>query len=129
MTLFLARRLVGAFDVGRAINPRTTRSQLLGGMIWGVSHGLMEATEIDRKRGRFANVDLGGYHFAANADIPDVTVEILDGHDPVANPLGVKGAGELGIVGMNAAVANAIFHATGVRVRHSPVMVDTLLAG
>ena len=121
-------RLVGVFDCGRVVNPRTAHSNLVGGMIWGASHALMEETEIDQAKARFANTDLGSYHFMAHADIPPVVVcETIGAPDPVANPLGTKCVGELGIVGMNAAVANAVFHATGIRVRKTPIQVNDLL--
>jgi xanthine dehydrogenase YagR molybdenum-binding subunit len=120
-------RMVGVFACGRIINPRTARSNLAGGMIWGASFALLEQTQIDRPRARFANTDLAGYHFSTNADIGDVTVEMLDETDNVVNPLGAKAVGEIGIVGMNAAIANAVFHATGVRVRKTPILVEDLL--
>lgn len=122
--------LVGVFDCGRVVNPRTARSNLVGGMIWGASAALMEQTEVDREKARFVNTDLGGYHFMAHADVPPLVLcETVDGFDPVANPLGTKCVGELGIVGMNAAVANAVFHATGVRVRKTPIQVNDLVEG
>jgi len=120
-------RMVGVFDCGPIINPRTARSNLAGGMIWGASFALLEQTQIDRKAARFANTDLAGYHFATNADIGEVIVEMLDGNDTRANPIGTKGVGEIGIVGMPAAIANAIYHATGKRVRKTPILVEDLL--
>ena len=120
-------RMVGVFDCGRIINPRTARSNLMGGMIWGASFALLEETQIDSKHARFANTDLAGYHFSTNADIGEVTVEMLDGNDTLANPIGTKGVGEIGIVGMPAAIANAVYHATGLRVRRTPILVEDLL--
>ena len=120
-------RMVGAFACGRIINPRTARSNLIGGMIWGASFALMEQTTVDRPRARMANTDLAGYHFATNADVGDVVCELVDEHDPVVNPLGAKGVGEIGIVGMNAAIGNAVFHATGIRVRRTPILIEDLL--
>ncbi len=120
-------RMVGVFDCGRIINPRTARSNLAGGMIWGASFALLEETQIDRKRARFANTDLAGYHFSTNADIGEVVVEMLEGNDTLSNPIGTKGVGEIGIVGMPAAIANAVYHATGVRVRKTPIKVEDLL--
>jgi xanthine dehydrogenase YagR molybdenum-binding subunit len=120
-------RMVGVFDCGRIINPRTARSNLAGGMVWGASFALLEETQIDRKRARFANTNLAGYHFSTNADIGELTVEMLDGADFKANPIGTKGVGEIGIVGMPAAIANAVYHATGVRVRKTPIMIEDLL--
>ncbi len=120
-------RMVGVFACGRIINPRTARSNLMGGMIWGASFALLEETQIDRPRARFANTDLAGYHFSTNADIGEVMVETIDEDDTVVNPIGAKGVGEIGIVGMNAAIGNAVYHATGIRVRKTPIQVQDLL--
>ncbi|MBT2385704.1 xanthine dehydrogenase family protein molybdopterin-binding subunit [Streptomyces sp. ISL-11] len=120
-------RMVGVFACGRIINPRTAYGQLAGGMIWGAGHALLEETSVDRALARFTNTDLGGYHIACNADIGEVTVETVDEHDEVVNPLGAKGVGELGIVGTAAAVANAVHHATGIRVRKTPILMDDIL--
>ncbi|MCW6511520.1 xanthine dehydrogenase family protein molybdopterin-binding subunit [Lichenifustis flavocetrariae] len=121
-------RMTGAFAAGRIVNPRTARSQLMGGMIWGMSSALLEATEIDEKRGRYVNDSLGEYLMAVNADVPRVDVIMVPEEDPEVNPLGVKGIGELGIVGTAAAVANAVHHATGKRIRDLPIVMDKLLA-
>lgn len=121
-------RLVGVFAAGRIINERTARSQLLGGMIWGVSSALHEATDIDHRHARFVNTDLGEYLVPVNADIPAVQVEFIEELDQQVNPLGAKGIGELGITGVNAAVANAVFHATGKRIRELPIRMETLLS-
>jgi len=120
-------RMVGVFACGRIINPRTARSNLIGGMIWGASYALLEETLVDRPRARFANTDLAGYHFATNADIGEVICETIHEHDGVVNPIGAKAVGEVGIVGMNAAIANAVYHATGVRVRKTPIRMEDLL--
>lgn len=120
-------RMVGVFSCGRVVNPLTVRGQLVGGMIWGAGHALLEEAPIDPLRGRFTTPDLNGYHLATHADIGAVTVETVEEHDEVVNPLGVKGVGELGIVGTAAAVANAVHHATGVRVRKTPILLDDLL--
>ncbi len=120
-------RMVGVFAAGTILNPRTARSNLAGGMVWGVGHALMEATEIDRKRASFANTDLATYHVASCADVRDVTVEMLDETDTEVNALGAKAVGELGIVGMAAAIGNAVYHATGRRLRKLPMLVDDLL--
>lgn len=120
-------RMVGVFGCGRIINPRTTRAQLIGGMVWGASHALLEHTDHDRA-GRIPGSDLASYHFAVNADFPHVQVETVDEVDEFVNPLGVKGVGEIGVVGTAAAVANAVRHATGVRVRHTPILSADLLA-
>jgi xanthine dehydrogenase YagR molybdenum-binding subunit len=113
-------RLLGYFDVGRVINPITARSQLVGGMIMGLSMALFEKSTMDEETGDFLNHDLAGYHVAANADIRSVEVGWLDEPDDV-HPAGVKGLGEVGIVGTAAAIANAIWHATGVRHRNLPI--------
>ena len=120
-------RMVGVFACGRIINPRTARSNLAGGMVWGASFALLEETRVDRPRARFANTDLAGYHFSSNADIGDVVVETIDEHDPHVNAIGAKAVGEIGVVGMPAAIANAVFHATGIRVRKTPILVEDLL--
>jgi xanthine dehydrogenase YagR molybdenum-binding subunit len=120
-------RLVGAFAAGRIINPLTARSQLLGGMIWGVSSALHESTEIDRRTARYTNDNLAEYLIPVNADIPHVEVIFVPETDTLVNPLGIKGVGELGGVGTAAAVCNAIYHATGVRIRELPVRIEKLL--
>ncbi len=120
-------RMVGAFACGRIINPRTARSNLAGGMVWGASFALLEQTQVDRPRARFANQDLAGYHISSCADIGEVTVEIVDEVDTVVNAIGAKAVGEIGIVGMPAAIANAVYHATGIRVRKTPIQVEDLL--
>ena len=120
-------RLVGVFAAGRIVNPKTARSQLAGGMTMGVSMALHEEGVMDPRFGDFANHDLAGYHLAACADVGDLEVAWIDEDDPRANPLGAKGVGELGIVGTAAAVANAVHHATGVRVRDLPIRLDKLL--
>jgi xanthine dehydrogenase YagR molybdenum-binding subunit len=120
-------RAVGAFAAGRIVNPTAARSQLMGGMIWGISAALHEATEIDRREARYYNDDLAEYMIPVNADIGDIRVLMIPEKDDIVNPLGIKGVGELGNVGMNAAVANAVFHATGVRVREIPIRLEMLL--
>lgn len=122
-----ATRAVGAFAAGTILNPVTARSQLMGGMIWGISCALCEGTEIDRGHARYVNDNLADYLVAVNADVGDVQVILVPEEDHLCNPLGVKGVGELGIVGMNAAVTNAIWHATGTRIRDLPVRVEHLL--
>jgi xanthine dehydrogenase YagR molybdenum-binding subunit len=121
-------RIVGAFAAGRLMNTRTVRSQLMGGMIWGVSSALHEATEIDVKRARYVNDNLADYLVPVNADIEQVDVILLSELDRDVNPAGVKGLGELANVGTAAAVANAIYHATGKRIRQLPIRIDTLLS-
>jgi xanthine dehydrogenase YagR molybdenum-binding subunit len=122
-----ATRVVGAFAAGRIINPHLVRSQLLGGMIWGVSFALHEHAVIDRRSGRTLNADLAEYHIPVNADVPSLEAVTVEEHDPHVNALGIKGVGEIGITGTAAAVANAVWHATGIRVRRFPIGIDDLL--
>jgi xanthine dehydrogenase YagR molybdenum-binding subunit len=120
-------RAVSAFAAGKIVNPTTARSQLMGGQIWGISAALLEATEIDMRAARYYNHDLAEYLIPVNADIGDIQTIMIPETDTEVNPLGIKGIGELGNVGMNAAVANAVFHATGVRVRDLPIRLEDLL--
>jgi xanthine dehydrogenase YagR molybdenum-binding subunit len=122
-------RLLGVFGVGRVINPKTTRSQLLGGMTMGLSMALHEESLLDPAFGDWVNHDLAGYHIAANADVGEIDISWVDEVDQDVNPLGVKGVGEIGIVGTAAAIANAVHHATGIRVRDLPIRPDRILAG
>ncbi|HLH89935.1 MAG TPA: xanthine dehydrogenase family protein molybdopterin-binding subunit [Xanthobacteraceae bacterium] len=123
-----ATRLVGAFAAGRIINPRMVTSQLNGGMIWGVSFALHERAVIDPRSGRPMNANLAEYHVPVNADVPSIEAILVEEHDPHVNALGIKGVGEIGITGSAGAVANAVWHATGVRVRDFPITLDRLLA-
>lgn len=120
-------RIVGAFAAGRLMNTRTARSQYMGAMIWGISSALHEATEIDRRHARYINDNLADYLVPVNADIREVDVILVPEEDDFVNPVGVKGIGELGNVGTAAAVANAVYHATGVRVRELPIRIEKLL--
>lgn len=120
-------RATGAFAAGTIVNPKTAKSQLMGGMIWGISAALHEATEIDRNAARYTNKDLAEYMIPVNADIGTIEVIMIPEEDSIVNPLGIKGVGELGNVGMNAAVVNAVYHATGKRVRHMPVRIEDIL--
>jgi xanthine dehydrogenase YagR molybdenum-binding subunit len=121
-------RVVGAFAAGRLMNTRTARSQYMGGIIWGVSSALHEATEIDRREARYVNNSLADYLIPVNADIQNVDVILVPEKDDFVNPVGVKGIGELGNVGTAAAIANAVYHATGIRVRQLPIRLEKLLA-
>jgi xanthine dehydrogenase YagR molybdenum-binding subunit len=120
-------RMVGAFAAGRIMNTRTARSQLMGGMIWGISSALHEATEIDPRNARYINDNLADYLVPVNADIDQVDIILLPEVDEKVNPAGVKGLGELGNVGTAAAVANAVFHATGKRIRDLPIRMEKLI--
>jgi xanthine dehydrogenase YagR molybdenum-binding subunit len=117
-------RIVGAFAAGRIMNTRTARSQLMGGMIWGISCALHEKTEIDEKAARYVNRNLQDYLVPVNADIGSVEVILVPETDTVVNPAGVKSLGELGNVGTPAAIASAIYHATGRRFRDLPIRID-----
>ena len=120
-------RIVGAFAAGRIINPRMVRSQLCGGMIWGVSFALHEGAVMDSRSGRPMNPNLAEYHIPVNADLPAVEALLVEEHDPHVNALGIKGVGEIGITGTAGAVANAVWHATGVRVRKFPITLGRLI--
>ena len=120
-------RIVSAFAAGTIVNPLAAYSQFMGGAIWGVSSALHEATEIDPKAARYVNTNLADYLIPVNADIGQLDVIFVPEQDARVNPLGVKGIGEIGIVGMNAAVANAVFHATGKRIRDLPIRIEDLL--
>jgi xanthine dehydrogenase YagR molybdenum-binding subunit len=120
-------RIVGAFAAGRIMNTRTARSQYMGGMIWGISSALHEATEIDRKRARYVNDNLADYLMPVNADIQELQVILVPEEDDKVNPVGVKGIGEIANVGTAAAIANAVYHATGLRVRELPIRLEKLL--
>jgi xanthine dehydrogenase YagR molybdenum-binding subunit len=120
-------RVVGAYAVGRVINAKTAHSQLMGGIVWGLSMALFEASRLDPRSGRFVNADLSEYHVPVNADIGDIDTLVVPDPDPYVNPLGAKGLGEVSMTGVAAAVANAVFHATGRRVRELPITVDKLI--
>ncbi|WP_199433298.1 xanthine dehydrogenase family protein molybdopterin-binding subunit [Qaidamihabitans albus] len=120
-------RLLGVFAAGRIVNPRTARSQFIGGMTMGLSMALHEDSVFDERFGFVVNHDLAEYHIAACADVESIEAQWLDEHDPYVNPMGTKGIGEIGIVGTAAAIANAAYHATGVRIRDLPVTADKFL--
>ncbi len=121
-------RLLGVFAAGHIINPKTARSQFLGGMTWGLSMALHEESVLDPRFGDYVNHDFAEYHIATNADVGTIDVSWIDEEDPHVNPIGVKGIGEIGIVGTAAAIANAVYHATGIRVRDLPITLDKLLS-
>lgn len=120
-------RVVSAVAAGRIINPKTARSQIMGGVVWGIGMALHEETLFDHRFGRIMNPNIAEYHVPTNADIYDIDVIFVDEKDELINPLGVKGLGEIGIVGVAAAIANAVYHATGKRVRDLPITLDKLL--
>jgi xanthine dehydrogenase YagR molybdenum-binding subunit len=119
-------RIVNAVAAGRILNPKTGRSQIMGSMIWGIGMALHEETLIDHRFGRIMNADLAEYHMPVNADVGDIEVIFVDEPDDLVNPLGIKGLGEIGLVGVAAAIANAVYHATGKRVRDLPITLDKL---
>ena len=121
-------RLVSAVAAGRIINPKTARSQVVGGAVWGIGMALEEESVIDQQFGRFINHNLAEYHVPVHADVHDIEVIFVEEHDEVVNPLGAKGLGEIGIVGVAAAIANAVFHATGRRIRELPITLDKVFA-
>jgi xanthine dehydrogenase YagR molybdenum-binding subunit len=120
-------RFVGAFDGGRILNAKTARSQLIGGIIYGLGMALFEETHVDAETGRIVNATIADYLVPVNADVPDIQTILVPNDERTSNPLGAKGIGELPMVGVAAAVANAVFHATGVRVRDLPVRIEHLV--
>jgi xanthine dehydrogenase YagR molybdenum-binding subunit len=120
-------RVVSALACGRILNPKTAESQVLGGIVGGLGMGLEEESLIDQAFGRFMNHSFAEYHVPVNADIHALEVYFVEEHDTIVNPLGAKGLGEIGLVGVAAAIANAVFHATGRRVRDLPITLDKLL--
>jgi xanthine dehydrogenase YagR molybdenum-binding subunit len=121
-------RARGVFACGRIINPKTARSQFIGGMTMGIGMALLEETKLDTRLGTYVNHDLAMYHVPVNADVPDIDASWIDEEDPHINPMGSKGIGEIGITGTAAAVANAVYNATGVRIRDLPITPDKLVA-
>jgi xanthine dehydrogenase YagR molybdenum-binding subunit len=119
-------RVVNAVAAGRILNPKTAGSQILGGVVWGIGMALHEETLIDHSFGRIVNANIAEYHVPVNADVQDIKVMFVDEPDETINPLGLKGVGEIGIVGVAAAIANAVYHATGKRVRDLPITLDKL---
>jgi xanthine dehydrogenase YagR molybdenum-binding subunit len=119
-------RLVNAVAAGRILNPRTAGSQIMGGLVWGIGMALHEETLVDHALGRIMNANIAEYHVPVHADVHDIKVIFVDEPDALINPLGIKGVGEIGIVGVAAAIANAVYHATGKRVRDLPITLDKL---
>ena len=122
------RRMLGVFAAGRILNPKTARSQCIGGMTFGIGMALTEELVHDPRDGHLVNRDLAEYHLPVNRDVPQLEVEFLDERDPWASPLQAKGIGELSICGSAAAITNAIYNACGIRVRDYPATLDKILA-
>ncbi|KAB0676216.1 xanthine dehydrogenase family protein molybdopterin-binding subunit [Aureimonas leprariae] len=120
-------RMLGVFSCGTIVNPLTAHSQFMGGMIWGIGAALLEKTEIDLRHASYVNDNISEYHIPVNADVGTVEVVMLPERDVAVNPLGIKGIGEIGIVGVNAAIANAVFHATGRRIRKLPIRIEDMI--
>lgn len=120
-------RVVGAYGIGRMMNAKTTRSQLMGGIVWGLGMGLMEKTEMDWRFGRAVNANLADYHVPVNADCGAIDIIVVDEEDRQINELGAKGVGEIGITGVAAAIANAVYHASGKRIRDLPITPDKVM--
>ena len=120
-------RAIEVTACGKIINPKASHSQEIGGVVWGIGMALQEATEIDHRYGRIMNPNLQHYHVPVNADVLEIDTIFVEEEDKVVNPLGVKGMGELGMVGIPAAIANAVFHATGKRIRDLPITPEKLL--
>jgi xanthine dehydrogenase YagR molybdenum-binding subunit len=120
-------RVVSAVAAGRILNPKTATSQVMGGVVWGIGMALHEETLVDHRFGRVMNANIAEYHVPVNADVHDIEVIFVDEPDAIINPMGIKGVGEIGIVGVAAAVANAVYHATGKRVRDLPITLDKLM--
>ncbi|WP_215751391.1 molybdopterin cofactor-binding domain-containing protein, partial [Gluconobacter sp. P5H9_d] len=122
------RRMLAVCSAGRILNPKTARNQVIGAMTMGAGAALMEELAVDTRRGFFVNHDLAGYEVPVHADIPHQDVIFLDEVDPLSSPMKAKGVGELGLCGVAAAIANAVYNATGVRVRDYPITLDKHLA-
>jgi xanthine dehydrogenase YagR molybdenum-binding subunit len=120
-------RVVSAVAAGRIVNPRTAENQVRGGVVWGIGQALHETSQWDHRFGRLMNHNLSEYHLTANADVGEIDVIFVPETDAIVNPLGIKGVGEIGIIGVAAAVANAVFHASGRRVRDLPITPDKVL--
>src|SRR6202790_1377992 len=119
-------RVVNAVAAGRILNTKTARSQIMGAVVWGIGMALHEETLGDHEFGRIMNANIAEYHVPVNADVHDIDVIFVDEPDALVNPLGIKGVGEIGVVGTAAAIANAVYHATGKRVRDLPITLDKI---
>jgi xanthine dehydrogenase YagR molybdenum-binding subunit len=125
--LVRVRRAVGVFDIGRVINPKTARSQAIGGIVFGIGMGLLEHTQIHPVLGKVVSPNLTNYLLPVHADVPAIDAFFVEVDDPYVNSLGAKGVGEIGITGVAAAIANAVYHATGRRIRKLPITPEALL--
>jgi xanthine dehydrogenase YagR molybdenum-binding subunit len=121
-------RIVARYAIGKLLNAKTGRSQLLGGVVWGIGMALLEESVVDPNVGRIVNANLAEYHVATNADVRNIDVDVIADDDQHVDPLGAKGIGEIGITGVAAAIANAVYHATGKRVRELPITLDKVMA-
>lgn len=121
------RRMYGRYDAGRIINPKLAHSQAIGGMVGGLGIALLEATHLDRRDGRIVNANTSDYLVPVNADVPTLDATFLPAEDTIADPIGVEGLGEVVIVGVPAALANAVFNATGKRITDLPITLEKLL--
>jgi xanthine dehydrogenase YagR molybdenum-binding subunit len=121
-------RYVGAFAAGRILNAKTARSQAIGGIVYGLGMALTEETHVDARTARIVNANIAEYLVPVHADVPAIEIVLVDEDDPHVNALGIKGLGELPMVGAAAAIANAVYHATGRRVRDMPIRPDKLIA-
>jgi xanthine dehydrogenase YagR molybdenum-binding subunit len=122
-------RIVAAYGAGRILNAKTAHSQMIGGVVWGMGMALEEETLVDQRTGRYMNADLAEYHVPVNADVGALDVFFVDEQDLHVNPIGVKGIGEIGITGVAGAIGNAVYNATGVRVRELPITLDKIIQG
>ena len=125
--LIQVRQLTGVYACGKIINPKLAESQLIGGITWGMSQALFESTHMDPRFGRFTNTNMAEYMIPVNLDVPTIDVTFLDDPDPFINPLGAKGVGEIGITGVASAISDAVWHATGKRLRSTPILAEALL--
>ncbi|WP_379091609.1 xanthine dehydrogenase family protein molybdopterin-binding subunit [Pedobacter sp. UC225_65] len=122
-------KIVSVGDSGKIVSPKTARSQMVGGAVGGIGMALTEEAILDNRYGRYVNNNFADYHVPVNADVPDIDVIFIDKPDPIVNPMGAKGMGEIALIGFAGAVANAVFNATGKRIRSLPITPDKVLAG
>jgi xanthine dehydrogenase YagR molybdenum-binding subunit len=120
-------KIVSVGDAGKIISPKTAQSQMVGGAVGGIGMALTEEALFDNRYGKYINNNFGDYHVPVNADVPDIDVIFIDKPDPIINPMGAKGMGEIALIGFSAAVANAVFNATGKRIRSLPITPDKIL--